>query len=386
MAVIAFTLMTVSAALFAGCNKGGGGSSSTSDLDVTKVAELSMSPGATAGPYTLDVPNGSVSITISADGVSASDMDISNITDPNGVRLINEYPASDTIGFNLTQGFGQSSIEFTMPHTGSYTLTPGTYTFYVTHYYSVDGRARDVSIYTSVKSSQGSTINSNIFLVSIHDYQGAGDPTLAAILDRYYYMLGRFGLSAGDTRIIELNDDSAARLTHIDPDIDTNQNGQSDDMDELLRRASEAGNDYVNFFLVKSIGTGGILGIAGGIPCTQIIRGTSHSGVVINVFGGLSTLTPQDISLQGDTMAHEMGHCMGLFHTTERGGSWFDPIADTPQCDAATYDLNGDGVVSAAECQSADGANIMFWAAASFSQETATGTQKHVLSLNPVAR
>jgi hypothetical protein len=31
-------------------------------------------------------------------------------------------------------------------------------------------------------------------------------------------------------------------------------------------------------------------------------------------------------------MAHEIGHFLGLRHTTEHGGSAHDPITDTPEC------------------------------------------------------
>jgi hypothetical protein len=31
-------------------------------------------------------------------------------------------------------------------------------------------------------------------------------------------------------------------------------------------------------------------------------------------------------------MAHEIGHYLGLFHTTETDGSTTDPLDDTPNC------------------------------------------------------
>jgi hypothetical protein len=37
-------------------------------------------------------------------------------------------------------------------------------------------------------------------------------------------------------------------------------------------------------------------------------------------------------STLGQTMAHEIGHFLGLRHTTEHGGSEHDPISDTPEC------------------------------------------------------
>ena len=48
------------------------------------------------------------------------------------------------------------------------------------------------------------------------------------------------------------------------------------------------------------------------------------------------------------TCAHEIGHYLGLYHTSERDGRQHDPIADTAEC--------GEGAIT---CP--DGGNIMFW-------------------------
>ena len=39
-----------------------------------------------------------------------------------------------------------------------------------------------------------------------------------------------------------------------------------------------------------------------------------------------------DAQLLGETAAHEMGHQLGLFHTTESGGTEFDILTDTAEC------------------------------------------------------
>ena len=48
------------------------------------------------------------------------------------------------------------------------------------------------------------------------------------------------------------------------------------------------------------------------------------------------------------TCAHEVGHYLGLYHTSEHDGGAHDPIADTPEC------ASGDGACP-------DGDNVMFW-------------------------
>ncbi|VAX24862.1 hypothetical protein MNBD_NITROSPINAE02-248, partial [hydrothermal vent metagenome] len=117
---------------------------------------------------------------------------------------------------------------------------------------------------------------------------------------------------------------------------------------------------------------------SGGIPGPPV-NGTPHSGVIVSTLGGLSGLSSADRRMQGNTMAHEMGHYYGLFHTAESSGQSFDPISDTPQC-GASRDSNGDGKVSPEECSGAGGDNLMFWQApVSGLQTRLTAGQRFVL-------
>jgi hypothetical protein len=300
--------------------------------------------------------------------------------------MIIEDPNFYPIGINLAQGPGQSAVSFTLPHGGEYEFKAGTWAFNVTHYDSADKKPREVSIYTMVKNAPGAKINLNVWIVAIPDYQGDGDPNLAIVLEEFRRVMSSAGFATGAVNIIRLEGEQANRLTYLDSTSDTNKNDQADDLDELFRLSAGAGNDYLNIFFVRHIGGGGVLGIAGGIPGPQIIQGTAHSGVAINMLGGFSLLTRDFLRMQGATMAHELGHVLGLFHTTESEGRNFDPIADTPQCPASEYDKNGDGLVSAEECAAVDGANLMFWASSSFPQETLTTTQRKTVSLNPAVK
>ncbi|MBF0291484.1 MAG: hypothetical protein HQK86_04935 [Nitrospinae bacterium] len=384
-----FTAATALCAMLAvgGCSGGGGGGrcgeGTSTEPAVTLVDKVTLGPGQATGPYTVSVPSCSGSLTILADGGDAGDIDISNITDPSGFRMIIEDPNNYPIGLNMAQGPGQSAVSFTLPHGGDYEFKAGTWTFNVTHYDSVDKKPREVSIYTMVKDAPGVTINLNLWIVAIADYQGEGDPNLAVMLGEFRRVMALAGFNVGAVNIVRLEGDQANRLTYININSDDNKNDQSDDLDELFTLSAGAGNDYPNIFLVNYIGGGGVLGIAGGIPGPQIIQGTAHSGVAINMIGGLSVLTHDFLLMQGSTMAHELGHVMGLFHTTESQGKNFDPIADTPMCPVQDFDKNGDGLVSAEECASVDGANLMFWASASFRQDILTPTQRKTISLNP---
>lgn len=137
-------------------------------------------------------------------------------------------------------------------------------------------------------------------------------------------------------------------------------------------------------FLADFAGEAGTLGIAAGIPGAAV-SGTHGSAVAISVEAHLDGNGRLLTSLMGETMAHEAGHQFGLFHTTEAEGTSFDILDDTPNCAAATYD-DGDGELTAEECASADGRNLMFWTAGDFAQDQLSSQQADVLVRHVLAR
>ena len=101
--------------------------------------------------------------------------------------------------------------------------------------------------------------------------------------------------------------------------------------------------------------------------------------------------------------AHEAGHFLGLFHTTEADGRYFDPITDTlkcpctqcasstdkPNCPTGGTDANP-VFLRATQCVSpgigcGGGSNLMFWQLnAAASEGFLTAQQGAVMRLNPV--
>ena len=141
----------------------------------------------------------------------------------------------------------------------------------------------------------------------------------------------------------------------------------------------------LNLFFIKDFINGaGTLGIASGIPGPMAVQGTAASGVIMSIEGHRNADMSLDVSTMGETMAHEAGHQMGLFHTSESDGLSHDVIADTPECDAATYDTNQDNEVDAAECEAADGVNFMFWSAGDYPQRDMSADQAFVLNHSPI--
>lgn len=125
---------------------------------------------------------------------------------------------------------------------------------------------------------------------------------------------------------------------------------------------------------------GPVLGLSCGAPGAPLLSNISASGVMV----ALDYLRDNP-GVFGDTIVHEIGHYLGLYHTSEADGHDHDPLPDTPEC-RSSQDLNGDGVLSAEECRNHGGDNNMFWTGFSegAQQLILTPHQRFVIMNNPV--
>ncbi|VAX14826.1 hypothetical protein MNBD_NITROSPINAE04-1272 [hydrothermal vent metagenome] len=364
----------------AGCSEDGG----TSSTSLEKVDSLTLPTGTVTNPFRVSVPSDASSLTIIADGGDASDIDIYSITDPTGAEMVVWNSSNDLVGRNSTENFGQSALSFTIPHSSDYAFNSGEWSFEIANVGStfVSEGSKEVSIYTIIKTGLGSKLDVNVWIVAIQDYTGTDDKNLAVIIDEFKRIMENAGVTIGNVNIRELTGSQAELLTFPDMSTDSNVNKQPDDLDDLFRLSSQTGNDYLNLFFVTSMGSG-LLGRAGGIPGIPLLQGTAHSGVVVSTMGGFTQMPPAQLLVQGATIAHEVGHYLGLYHPTERSGKTFDPISDTPECRAETYDTDGDGVVTSNECKNLDGPNLMFWSSASYVQDTFSSMQEDAIKRHP---
>lgn len=90
----------------------------------------------------------------------------------------------------------------------------------------------------------------------------------------------------------------------------------------------------LNIFVIDKFGSefGQAIGVAGGIPGSTTIHGTTISGVAYMPSG--------DPSYDATVLRHEIGHLAGLFHTSEFATEDTDPISDTVECPPATMQAN----------------------------------------------
>jgi hypothetical protein len=80
-----------------------------------------------------------------------------------------------------------------------------------------------------------------------------------------------------------------------------------------------------------------IYGIAGDIPGP--LTATARSAILLSVevsWGADARFSQGEVKLLGETMAHETGHFLGVFHPVEITWNEWDALDDTPICDSET--------------------------------------------------
>ena len=180
-----------------------------------------------------------------------------------------------------------------------------------------------------------------------------------------------------------------------------------------------APGNQINFFLVHGFKASSgqnlmVVGVDGTIPGPSGLGGSVSSGASVNgsdLRVGLGCSANIDIINCGADevayiVAHEGGHFMGLYHTTEQTGDAFDPLSDTPTCKctdcapssqrASCASNNPSGTPTLVRNEAClkptatpacgGGDNLMFWLLSSNSSGALSPHQGQVIRSNLVVR
>jgi len=235
---------------------------------------------------------------------------------------------------------------------------------------AADERTDALIVSFGVEGPSRRTIDLDLYYVGGMGFRSSGlrgPRVVAEALDEVEAILG---LRIGTVRQHEVVGGTRGSFAILEESSD----GDFPELDELFRLSAGGGRPSINLFFVRQAGMA--LGVSGGIPGPAPMHGTDGSGIAI----AADFIGAPGLPSLAQVLAHELGHHLGLFHTTERVGIVLEPLGDTPEC-PIDRDTSGDGHLSAEECRGAGADNLMFWAA---SGDRLTDDQRLVSHRSPV--
>ena len=341
----------------------------TAIFDITQTVG---SDGFLAGFFV--VPSNGISFLLSIFKDHNASIMFYSLNDPDGIDILSAsstpnlyYDATGSVGEKGLSKAGYSNV--LVPQSPSFSAKAGTWTFkaYTNDQVSIALRTG------STPSAATTTIQPYITGTT----WSAGDISAALSVMSSIYSANGITLTINDT--ITISD------TQYEAVSETFTNSTTSAL------VSQGVTEGVNLFFIKDYSDTESMGNAAGIPGSMGIA-NSWNGVLISLAAHVSGSTLKS-QLLGETAAHEMGHQLGLFHTTETGGTVFDILNDTAECLNSNKDFDRNGKMSAEECEGYGGDNLMFWTAwntssrsAGKKQETLSSHQQHVLTYSPIAK
>ncbi len=331
---------------------------------VVDVGAIEVDDDGMTGTIELDVDDAVAGVTVVVVGQPDAHVILGHAEAPDGAAVIDDAaPDPATPGLaqatSLSRGFPGPFFSpgrvlpaphvgaFALPSTADLPLSPGLWRFRVGHHvvaFDDAGRptvrplARPVRVVVVVRTTPPSPGRIDLAL----HFTGSGgltadaasrSPVLADVLARVGGIFADAGIVVGDVAFADLADGAALRTLVLEPPL-----CEGDDLAALMERGR---SDRVNVFFVDRFECGAIgpflLGLSPGIPGVPWAGGTRSSGIV--VAGTFLSTTPERLAV---TIAHELGHHLGLFHSQENdrfGAALYDNIADTDEAPGSRENL-----------------------------------------------
>lgn len=276
------------------------------------------------GELEIDVDSSTTAFLVTAkgDGLVAVD----SIVDPDGEKVFDweDWYYEDT---SLTEAIfpWYHDMQLNWPirkEDGS--LSSGTWTVYLGSYSSAGrSKADDLDITVHEKRddsfSKGTIGVRIVYADGMHDDSEIVDGVEGAV---------EIWRDIWDSYGITLDEEYAE--SDIDPELSSPSNA-TDEIEDLAR---DTDGRQITVVIGETIDGGtDYYGVTGSIPGP--LTPTPRAGIVISWLansGGDGSFSEDDIRLFGETLAHESGHFLGMFHPVEYGWNAWDALDDTEKC------------------------------------------------------
>ncbi|MCA9665265.1 MAG: hypothetical protein KC503_06745 [Myxococcales bacterium] len=296
-------------------------------LSVAELGSVTTPAAGVTSPLTFDIPAGVSSFVLVAIDDDLKQVGIAKLEAPDGTVLV-DLSAPDTTPTRSAPYIGMSSVLIPGGDDPKAKMQSGTYKVWLQTYEPdlsklnpVDGELERVFVVSRRWGKRGGLVDLNLHFSPGTGLTAATAPgdsyvkTALATLDAFYRR--DLGVALGTVKYFDLTaaEDTASKL---------------DQVHAICKAFSKPGDhqNAINVYIIKSLTFAG--GISGGIPGGPGLYGHIASGIVVRQEGNASVM--------GRLMAHEIGHHLGLFHTSSPGAAAgsVDALSDTPSCAAGT--------------------------------------------------
>lgn len=297
------------------------------DFHVLRWRHLSARPLSEEIP--LDIVDGTVGVVIRAEAPT-DDWNISvELLGPGGTLLACEECADAPVVGEIREGRGNTA----MPSTDrpGWELLPGEYSFRVrataADTTNIQGDGADVNVTATLRTNVAVDVRHRLDLNFIYLPNCTLTAEIARTSPRFAEYLAKVDQWMRPTGI------RIGRVTHTDLHRDDfDMIATWEEAGRMFRTSSWVGKPRaLNIYCVEGFEPplNPVVGLSGGIP-GPLANGTRDSGVAIRMqpFFICSNCLDAFASLT----AHEIGHYLGFYHTTEGDLAHWDPFLDTPDC------------------------------------------------------
>jgi hypothetical protein len=313
----------------------GGGSLSTGVcrrqlLDAQEIGPVDVPKTGMTSPVTFTVAEGVTSFLLFADDTDNLHVVFKKLEGPDGTVYVNYDDRANELA-RAYDRTGTATVQVPGTDNPKGAVQAGTYKLWIQTYKWVNndttmepeaGKLERVALLTRRSGQKGGLLDLELHFSPATGLKAAtakDDAYVKASLAELAALYNRMmGVGLGQVRYHDLpaSEDTVKDWDHV---------GQL-----RTQYAKEGPNKLsVNIFVVNKIAMG-YTGLAGGIPGVPGLAGRPVSGAVVE--------KQSDGKKMGRMLGHEIGHFLGLYHTTEsqKGPFKVDLFSDTPECPSGT--------------------------------------------------